>query len=195
MKMKHLMVGLLATSFSPLALAHPGHIGPHASAFMSGFVHPFTGMDHLSVMLGVGLLAAIMGGKAISRLPLAFISIMIVGAALGVSGVVIPGVELGIAVSVIAMGAMLLAGGRLSAKVATGAVMAFALFHGMAHGMEMPLGARAAEYFIGFVLATATLHACGVVLGKFIANSAANRRVTGVLGVVMAAFGGMLMLS
>ncbi|WP_305813070.1 HupE/UreJ family protein [Photobacterium leiognathi] len=104
-------------------------------------------------------------------------------------------VELGIAVSVIAMGAMLLAGGRLSAKVATGAVTAFALFHGMAHGMEMPLGARTAEYFIGFVLATATLHACGVVLGKFIANSAANCRVTGVLGVVMAAFGGMLMLS
>ena len=107
----------------------------------------------------------------------------------------IPGVELGIAVSVIAMGGMLLAGGRISAKVATGAVMAFALFHGMAHGMEMPLGATAVEFFIGFVLATAILHACGVVLGKAIAASAANLRVTNVLGVVMAAFGGILMLS
>ncbi|KAE8177834.1 HupE/UreJ family protein [Photobacterium carnosum] len=195
MKFKHVITGAL-TLFSPLALAHPGHIGPHsATGFMTGFVHPFTGLDHLSVMIGVGLLAALIGGKAVSRLPMAFIGIMVVGGALGVAGMVLPGVEMGIALSVLGMGAMLLAGGRMSEKVATGLVMAFALFHGMAHGMEMPLDAQALEYFSGFVVATAILHVSGIALGKLVMNSAVNQRVMRVVGVVMAAFGGILMLS
>ena len=195
MKFKHLVAGAL-TLFSPLVLAHPGHIGSHTTTgFMTGFVHPFTGLDHLSVMIGVGLLAALMGGKAVSRLPMAFIGIMVVGGALGVAGMVLPGIEMGIALSVIGMGAMLLAGGRMSEKLATGLVMAFALFHGMAHGMEMPLDAQAMEYFSGFVVATAILHVSGIALGKLVMTSAVNQRVMCVVGIVMAAFGGILMLS
>ena len=184
MKFKHIVASAL-TLFSPIVLAHPGHIGPHTTTgFMTGFVHPFTGLDHLSVMIGVGLLAALMGGKAVSRLPMAFIGIMVVGGALGVAGMVLPG-----------MGAMLLAGGRMSEKLATGLVMAFALFHGMAHGMEMPLDAQAMEYFSGFVVATAILHVSGIALGKLVMTSAVNQRVMRVVGIVMAAFGGILMLS
>ncbi|MCP4957075.1 HupE/UreJ family protein [Photobacterium aquimaris] len=195
MKIKHVVAGAL-TLFSPFVLAHPGHIGPHTTTgFMTGFVHPFTGLDHLSVMIGVGLLAVLMGGKAVSRLPMAFIGIMVIGGALGVAGMVLPGIEMGIALSVIGMGAMLLAGGRLSEKLATGLVMAFALFHGMAHGMEMPLDAQAMEYFTGFVLATAILHVSGIALGKLVMTSAINQRVMRVVGIVMAAFGGVLMLS
>lgn len=195
MKLKHIVASAL-TFFSPLVLAHPGHIGPHTTTgFMTGFVHPFTGLDHLSVMIGVGLLAALMGGKAVSRLPMAFIGIMVIGGALGVAGMVLPGIEMGIALSVIGMGAMLLAGGRMSEKVATGLVMAFALFHGMAHGMEMPLDAQALEYFSGFIVATAILHVSGIALGKFVMTSTINQRLMRVVGVVMAAFGGILMLS
>ena len=195
MKLKHIVASAL-TLFSPLVLAHPGHIGPDTTTgVMTGFVHPFTGLDHLSVMIGVGLLAALMGGKAVSRLPMAFIGIMVIGGALGVAGMVLPGIEMGIALSVIGMGAMLLAGGRMSEKVATGLVMAFALFHGMAHGMEMPLDAQALEYFSGFIVATAILHVSGIALGKFVMTSTINQRLMRVVGVVMAAFGGILMLS
>ncbi|ELR63864.1 HupE-UreJ family metal transporter [Photobacterium marinum] len=192
MKKKYLLPALFAL-FSPLALAHPGHIGSHG--FESGFIHPLTGLDHLSVMLGVGMLAALVGGKAKFRMPLAFVAVMIIGGALGVSGLVVPGVETGIAISVVAMGVMLCSGAHLSEKAILALVMGFALFHGMAHGMEMPMDSQAFWYFSGFVLATAMLHVTGIFLAQLIAACSSNRRVMRVTGAVMAVFGGSLMLS
>lgn len=163
--------------FSPLASAHSGHAGGHN--FTSGLLHPLTGLDHFSVMVGVGVLACILGGASRKIMPLSFIALMIVGAILGVAGVVAPGVETFIALSVVMMGAMLIFNRKLSNPVATGLIMAFALFHGMAHGVEMPANGAALSYFCGFVLATAGLHLCGLVLGEVALRLTAARRQSG----------------
>ncbi|MGF1870741.1 HupE/UreJ family protein [Photobacterium indicum] len=196
MKKTYLLSGLLAL-FSPLALAHPGHIGTHG--FESGFIHPLTGMDHLSVMVAVGMLAALLGGQARYRLPLAFVAVMILGGILGVSGLVLPGVEIGIALSVVAMGILLCSSARLSEKAALALVMGFALFHGMAHGMEMPLNGQALYYFSGFVLATTMLHMFGIFLVQVAVSCMKNRVILNAvgfgIGMSMTAFGGALLFS
>ncbi|MEH6530837.1 MAG: HupE/UreJ family protein [Photobacterium frigidiphilum] len=196
MKKTYLLSGLFAL-FSPLALAHPGHIGSHG--FESGFIHPLTGMDHLSVMVAVGMLAALFGGQARYRLPLAFVAVMIFGGILGVSGLVLPGVEIGIALSVVAMGILLCSGTRLSEKAALALVMGFAVFHGMAHGMEMPLNSQALYYFSGFVLATTMLHMLGISLVQLVVSCLKNKVVLNTVGlgvgIGMMAFGSTLLIS
>jgi len=145
------------------ALAHTGVLS--VSGFAAGFGHPIGGFDHVLAMVAVGILAAQQGGRAVWLVPAAFVAMMAVGGALGISGVALPYVEPGIAGSAVVLGAVIAAGRRMPVAAAMGLAGAFAVFHGHAHGTEMPVDARGLAYGAGFVLATAMLHAAGIGLG------------------------------
>lgn len=166
-KIKTLLLFLLATvsltvAASP-ALAHTG--AGSVSGFSAGFGHPIGGLDHVLAMVAVGILAAQMGGKSVWLVPASFVGMMMVGGALGIGGVALPFVEAGIVGSVIVLGAVIAVGRRLPVGLAMALVGLLAVFHGHAHGTEMPATASGIEYGIGFVMATAMLHALGVGLG------------------------------
>ncbi|CAM3724147.1 HupE / UreJ protein [Vibrio aerogenes CECT 7868] len=192
MKIKYVIFTLLAL-ISPFAMAHSGHIGNHG--FESGLMHPLTGIDHLSVMISVGLLAALFGKSFRWIMPVAFVLCMIVGGILGVTGIVIPYVEAGIILSVVIMGMMLFRGNIISHKVVIGFVSLFAIFHGMAHGAEMPLDSHALYYFSGFVLSTSLLHLSGIILGEMILSFSAHGRFTKAIGAVIALLGYSMIFS
>ncbi|MDW6002024.1 HupE/UreJ family protein [Vibrio mangrovi] len=192
MKIKNLLPGLLIL-FSPFAFAHPGHWGNHG--FESGILHPLTGVDHLSVMISVGVLAALFGGRSRWQMPLSFIALMIVGGILGVSGLIVPGVELCIAFSVVAMGVLLWRSVQISHQWVVALVMIFAVFHGMAHGEEMPLNTQALEYFSGFVISTSLLHMTGMAIGVTVLRLSVSGRLVKLLGAVVALLGGSFLLS
>ena len=154
-------VALAATAMP--ALAHTG-VGA-TSGLAAGFTHPLLGLDHLLAMIAVGLFAASRGGKALWLVPLAFVAMMAAGGLLAMAGIGLPMVELGIALSVVVLGAAVALRLSLPVAGAMALVGAFALFHGHAHGAEMPAGASAMSYALGFVLATAMLHAVGVGIG------------------------------
>lgn len=145
------------------AMAHSGH---EVSGFLAGLSHPVGGLDHLLAMVAVGLWAARMGGKAQWTVPAAFVVTMLLGGILAVSGVAVPFVEGGIVLSVIAMGVLLAFAVKFHPAVCAALVAGFALFHGAAHGTEMPLEASGLAYGVGFALATAALHSVGIVLAK-----------------------------
>jgi urease accessory protein len=145
-----------------VALAHTGVGAVHG--FGHGFAHPISGLDHVLAMVAVGVFAAQLGGAAIWRVPLAFVGAMAVGGALGVAGVQVPFLEIGIALSVVALGLLIASGAKPPIAVAMVAVGFFALFHGHAHGAEMPATASGLTYGAGFIAATALLHAAGVGL-------------------------------
>ena len=146
------------------ALAHTGAGAAHG--FAAGLVHPMLGFDHLLAMVAVGLWAALVGGRAIWAWPVAFAGVMVVGAGLGLAPLGLPHVELSIGVTVVLLG--LAAAFQLSLPVLVGAALCgiFALFHGYAHGAEIPAEAGALAYVLGFTLATALLHAVGLALGS-----------------------------
>lgn len=150
-----------AAALAPsLASAHPGL--DHVHGLVSGIEHPLFGVDHLLAMVAVGLIAARTGGRGLLLVPLSFVSAMIVGALLGVNGLGLPSVETGIALSLVVFGAMLSLARPLPLSAALPLTAAFGLFHGNAHGLEIPETAGGLAYGLGFVLATATLHAAGV---------------------------------
>jgi urease accessory protein len=142
-------------------MAHPGG---EAHSFIAGAVHPLSGIDHLLAMLAVGLLAGHSGGNMRWWLPASFVTAMAVGAGLGASGVDVLLIEVGIALSLIAFGAALVLKQPLCAPTLIALTAGFALFHGHAHGTEMSADHAALPYALGFVMATALLHAVGVVL-------------------------------
>jgi urease accessory protein len=151
--------------FAPsLAQAHPGAPG-HTHGFSNGLFHPLTGLDHICAMVAVGLWAAQRGGRALWLVPATFVSIMIVGGILGMGKVGIPYVEQGIAASVLVLGTFIAAAARLPMAASMAIVALFALFHGYAHGAEMPDTASGLAYGIGFVIATASLHLSGIGIG------------------------------
>ncbi|KJE34343.1 urease accessory protein [Thalassospira sp. HJ] len=145
------------------ALAHTG--AGTVSGLASGFGHPMGGLDHLLAMIAVGILASQQGGKAIWLLPVSFVAMMVVGGALGVAGVAMPFVELGIVGSVIVLGAVIALGKHMPTGAAMALVGVLAIFHGHAHGTEMPVDASGIEYGVGFAIATAILHAVGLGFG------------------------------
>ncbi|WP_336081669.1 HupE/UreJ family protein [Thalassospira sp. CH_XMU1448-2] len=153
----------IATLVATPALAHTG--AGTVSGFASGFGHPVGGLDHLLAMVAVGILASQQGGKSIWLLPLSFVAMMIVGGILGAASVALPLVELGIVGSVIVLGAVIGLGKHLPTGAAMALVGLFAVFHGHAHGTEMPTTASGVEYGVGFALATVALHAVGLGLG------------------------------
>ena len=152
------------------AFAHPA-LGD-ANGFVHGFVHPLSGLDHQLAMVMVGLLAYQLGGRALWLVPATFVGVMALGGVLGVIGISIPFVETGIALSVIVLGAIVAFGGvNASLAAAFGAVGLFAIFHGHAHGTEMPLDVAGAAYGVGFLLATAVLQVLGIFIGFLIGMS------------------------
>jgi urease accessory protein len=182
---------LLAVAASP-ALAHTGLGDIHG--FAHGFMHPISGTDHVLAMVTVGLFAATlaqaMGQRAMWLVPASFVVMMIVGGLLGISGVEVPFVELGIVGSVIVLGATVAIGKPWPLGLAMSMVGLFAVFHGHAHGAEMPGGAGAASYGVGFALATALLHGIGISLGLLLGRYPVATRLAG--GAVAAAGLGLL---
>ena len=168
------------------ALAHTGHGDTHG--LIHGFIHPLGGLDHVLAMVAVGLFAAHLGGRALWAMPSAFVAVMAVGGALGMNGVSVPYVETGVALSVVVFGLMLATGLALPVGVAAGLVGFFAIFHGQAHGAELPMGASGVAYAAGFVIATAALHGAGVALGLG-AGRLASMRAVRLGGAAMAAAG------
>ena len=148
--------------------AHPAfaHVaGGEVSGFLAGVRHPISGLDHVLAMVAVGLWGAQLGAPAIWILPVAFPLVMAMGGMLALAGVPLPGIEFGIAASAILLGVAVMLELRVPVIVASALVAVFAIFHGHAHGTELPPGQSALLYSMGFVVGTGTLHALGIGIG------------------------------
>ena len=170
MKRSCLWLTLFALCLAPTAaVAHTG-VG-ETSGFMHGFMHPLSGLDHQLAMILVGIFAYQLGGRALWLVPLTFVGVMALGGFLGIMGIPVPFVEVGIALSVVVLGAIVAFGVKAPVAVAMAVVGLFAIFHGHAHGSEMPMDASGVEYGFGFMLATAILHVVGIGNGFLIGMS------------------------
>ncbi len=161
----------ITAAFTTLFLAGAAQahtFGAHGAGFGAGLAHPFLGLDHLLAMLAVGVWAAQLGGKALWRVPLTFMAMMALGSAVALAGVALPAVETGIASSVLVLGLLIAVSARVPLAASMLLVGTFALFHGHAHGQELPQAASEVLYGAGFLLATAMLHATGLVAGTLI---------------------------
>jgi len=165
----------LATLLALAALvpsAASAHVGVgDTSGFVHGFGHPIGGVDHLLAMVMIGLFAWQLGGRALWLVPATFVVVMAAGGALGVAGIEVPFVETGIALSVIVLGVVVALGVKAPVAAAMGVAGLFALFHGHAHGAEMPDDAGGLAYAAGFLLATALLHVAGIAAGYLIGKA------------------------
>ena len=159
--MKRLLFALIALTLGANpAFAHVG-VGSTAS-FAAGVAHPLSGLDHVAVMLAVGLWAALKGNRALWVWPATFVIVMLIGGALGMAHVPVPFVEPGILASVVALGLMVALAVDLPVWLGAVVIGVFALLHGHAHGSEVAESVSGAEYMAGFALATASLHAAGI---------------------------------
>ena len=158
-----LAVATTCLTFAVPAQAHTGTGLP--GGFVSGFLHPLTGWDHLLAMVSVGLWGAILGRPLLIALPVIFPCMMVVGALFGILHVPLPPPEIGIALSVLILGGVIAFEYKAPIWLACGIVALFALFHGYAHGRELPSAADPVGYSVGFVLSTGLLHLCGIGVG------------------------------
>lgn len=163
-------LAMLLTLASAPAFAHTG-AGP-VDGFLHGLMHPLTGLDHVLAMVAVGLWAGLVGGKARIAYPAAFVVTMALAGAWGMSGGALPGVEIGIAFSVIILGAAVALKASPPLAAGTLACGILAIFHGFAHGAELPENASGVAYAAGFVIATAALHLVGILLAGALATRA-----------------------
>lgn len=161
MAFRYLGAVLLIALASPAGAVEVGGAG----GFMPGLLHPVLGFDHLLAMVSVGLLSVQIGGRAIWTVPAAFVAFLIGGGALGLAGVPLPSVEGVIALSVLVLGVAIAGQRRVPVALAMAVVGVFAVFHGHAHGAEVPSLAEPLAYVAGFALASALLHLIGVALG------------------------------
>jgi len=153
---------VLCALAAPPALAHTGGVG---GGLVGGLLHPLFGPDHVAAMVAVGLWGAFLGASAIFILPVVFPLVMAGGGVLGILGMPLPGVEIGIAASAVVLGMLVALEAKPPLWVAGIVVGAFAIFHGHAHGAELPPGVDAVAYSAGFVIATGVLHLCGIAFG------------------------------
>lgn len=190
MKGKYWSAATLAVAaglFVPIAAAH--HLGAHGAGLASGVAHPLAGLDHILAMIAVGLWSAQLGGRAYWSVPLAFVGMMVVGTVFAMAGLALPAVEPGIAASVLILGLVIAFSVRLSTPLGMLLVGVFALFHGHAHGTELPQAASAALYGLGMLLATIGLHATGLGAGILFQRTAVLLRIG---GAMIAAAGAMM---
>ncbi len=188
-KISRFNAALAACVLAPsLAFAHTGT--GRTIGFAHGFTHPVSGLDHVLAMILVGVLAWQLGGRALWLVPTTFVSVMAIGGALGMMGISVPFVEAGIAFSVIVLGAVVALGIRAPLAIAAGVVGLFAIFHGHAHGSEMPAAAGGVAYAAGFMLATAALHIAGIALGYLLAKMSERQG-----SIVMRSVGGTAALA
>ncbi|UCI10490.1 HupE/UreJ family protein (plasmid) [Mesorhizobium sp. B1-1-8] len=172
------------TAGSTMAQAHIIQSG--TGGFGSGFEHPLTGPDHFLAMFAVGLWGAQIGGRSIWTLPVAFPLIMVVGGIAGIAGVPLPGVEIGIALSIITLGLAIACAWRPAEWVALLMIAVFAICHGHAHGAELPNAADPADYAIGFVIATGLIHLLGIGFGLLLGKALGGRLSQGLGGLIAA---------
>ncbi len=172
--------------FVALLLATPAfaHTGEGSGGFLAGLAHPVFGPDHVVAMIAVGLWGAFLGAPAIFLLPIVFPLVMAFGGVLGMLGAPLPAVETGIASSAIVLGVMVALAARPPLWIAAVLVGAFAIFHGYAHGRELPDGANAVAYSAGFVIATGLLHLTGIAFGLLTRWPAGRLVVRGAGGVI-----------
>ena len=172
--------------FAALLLATPAfaHTGEGSGGFLAGLAHPVFGPDHVVAMIAVGLWGAFLGAPAIFLLPIVFPLVMAFGGVLGMLGAPLPAVETGIASSAIVLGVMVALAARPPLWIAAVLVGAFAIFHGYAHGKELPDGANAVAFSAGFVIATGLLHLTGVAFGLLTRWPAGRLAVRGAGGVI-----------
>ncbi len=193
--MKYFFVSLLFL----LLLCTSGPAAAHtevgvAGGLLSGFFHPLIGLDHLVAMVAVGLWGAQLGAPGIWVLPICFPTVMAVGGLLGVAGVPLPLTELVIAASALVLGFAVAAALRVPFWAAAIVVGVFAVFHGYAHGLELPGAANPLAYGIGFVVATGMLHALGILIGV-LTRWRTGARAVRVLGAAIAGLGGLFLIS
>jgi urease accessory protein len=184
---------------TPLTLALPlilfaaqpvlAHTDGELGGLASGFLHPITGIDHVVAMVAVGLWGGISGAPALWRLPILFPLVMAVAGGFGAAGIPLPYVETGIALSGVVLGLMIVTAARPPLWVAMGLVGLFAIFHGHAHGTELPGSANALVFSIGFVVATGLLHLCGIAIGMLV-QWPAGKVVVRATGAAIAVAGG-----
>lgn len=185
---------LLIAALPFAAAAHTGADAGMHHGFMSGFLHPLTGVDHLAAMVAVGLWSALTSRRAWPDLlwaPLGFASMLLVGALLGLAGVQLPVVEPMIAASLLVLGLLVVTQRRLPALAAAALVGLFAVFHGVAHGQELAGDSGAALTLAGMLAATVLLHAAGIAIGWSLRH--ANRWLPRVAGAAVAIFGAALL--
>lgn len=181
---KHVFSAIALLLIPALALAHPGH---DESGLVAGISHPLGGLDHLLAMVAVGLWAAQQRGVARWVLPCTFVGTMLIGGLLGFEGLELPALESGIAASVFALGLAVALAVRPPLYVAVAATALFAMFHGVAHGLELPEMSSPWGYALGFVGATAALHAAGYAMVRLLPAAAAP--VVRIAGALSAATG------
>jgi urease accessory protein len=175
---------LVAATFPEISFAHTSD----ASGFLSGFLHPILGFDHLAAMVAVGILGAIIGGKAVWLLPIYFPLVMSIGGVLGIKGLELPYAEYLIAISVVVLGCLIAFFQRINFVAASGIVAFFALFHGYAHGVELPEATSPVQYCVGFVFGTGMLHLCGIAL-SFIRSSVQGQKAIRAVGMIICLIG------
>jgi urease accessory protein len=163
------LVLAVSVGLPTIASAHPGHEA--TPGFIHGFLHPLGGLDHILAMVAVGLFAARLGGRALWLVPASFVVTMAAAGVAGMAGLALPYVEAGIALSLVVLGAAIAFEITMPVAAAMGLVALFAVFHGHAHGAEMPETMSGLAYGAGFLAATATLHALGIGLGLFIGRT------------------------
>lgn len=188
-KAKSFKVCLLLGALTPgPGLAHEGASLPYGS-FLSGLTHPVLGADHFLAMVSVGIVSAQIGGRAIWTVPATFVCVMGIGGLLGLLDVGLTAIEAGIALSVLILGLAIAADKRLPVALAMTAVAFFAIFHGYAHGAEMPTVANPVTYALGFLTGTATLHVTGVVIGDISQHYSMGKLLLRIGGAIIAALG------
>jgi urease accessory protein len=167
MTKKIILSATLLMAMTGLAQAHPNH---SVFGVAQGFLHPITGWDHIVAMVAVGFFAANLGGRALWAVPLSFVSMMAFGGALGMAALPLPFVEMGIFLSVVVLAGAAVLRLQASLPVAIALCGFFAVFHGFAHGAEMPENVSSLNYALGFIASTALLHVFGISLGLLLAK-------------------------
>lgn len=185
------LVAIASVGFSSVAFAH---VGDHSHMSLTeGLLHPFSGVDHVLAMVAVGLWASQLGRPALWLFPFTFPVVMVAGAAIGLSAVALPWVEIGVAGSVLVLGVAIAFAFRPSLAISMSVIGLFALLHGYSHGVELPSSATAPVYGVGFVAATVMLHIIGIAIG-LAANRVPVRFVTRATGGLIAAVGAGLLV-
>ncbi len=178
---------LLLAFFALPEEAHAHLIGGNGLA--SGITHPFFGLDHLLAMVAVGIISTQIGGKAIWKVPATFVTFMVAGALLAIDGIGMPIAETGIALSVLFLGVFIAFSKNVPINWAMACVALFAIFHGHAHGEELPIIASPALYATGFVLSTTSLHIMGVLIGHYARKTQLTLRMLRYAGAGMGVMG------
>jgi urease accessory protein len=195
MKILRIVAAALLAALVPSAAFAHAAAGP-AHGLAHGFAHPFLGGDHILAMLAVGLWAAQCGGRSVWLLPLTFVTVMVLGGSAAVAGMPLPAVEAGILASVIVLGALVALAVRAPLAVSASLVALFGLFHGHAHGAEMPASVAMAGYGAGFAAATVLLHGTGMAFARITAGTTSPQGSPLVrsAGAVVVLAGGVLLL-